>query len=32
MGIADGVMNVDGKPIYEAKDIRVGLFTPNEQS
>jgi 3-hydroxyacyl-[acyl-carrier protein] dehydratase/trans-2-decenoyl-[acyl-carrier protein] isomerase len=32
MGIADGVMNVDGKPIYEAKDIRVGLFTPSEQS
>jgi 3-hydroxyacyl-[acyl-carrier protein] dehydratase/trans-2-decenoyl-[acyl-carrier protein] isomerase len=32
MGIADGVMNVDGEPIYEAKDIRVGLFTPSEQS
>ena len=32
MGIADGVMNVDGQPIYEAKDIRVGLFTPSEQS
>ena len=32
MGIADGVMNVDGTPIYEAKDIRVGLFTPSEQS
>ncbi|NOT40393.1 MAG: 3-hydroxyacyl-[acyl-carrier-protein] dehydratase FabA [Alphaproteobacteria bacterium] len=27
MGIADGVMKVDGKPIYEAKDLRVGLFT-----
>ena len=26
MGIADGVMKVDGKPIYEAKDLRVGLF------
>ena len=32
MGIADGVLNVDGQPIYEAKDIRVGLFTPSEQS
>ena len=32
MGIADGVMNVDGKAIYEAKDIRVGLFSPSEQS
>lgn len=26
MGIADGVMKVDGKVIYEAKDLRVGLF------
>jgi len=26
MGVADGVMSVDGKPIYEAKDLRVGLF------
>jgi 3-hydroxyacyl-[acyl-carrier protein] dehydratase/trans-2-decenoyl-[acyl-carrier protein] isomerase len=26
MGIADGTMKVDGKPIYEAKDLRVGLF------
>jgi len=26
MGIADGVMKVDGKTIYEAKDLRVGLF------
>ena len=26
IGIADGVMKVDGKPIYEAKDLRVGLF------
>ena len=32
MGIGDGVMNVDGNPIYEAKDIRVGLFTPSEQT
>jgi 3-hydroxyacyl-[acyl-carrier protein] dehydratase/trans-2-decenoyl-[acyl-carrier protein] isomerase len=26
MGIADGIMKVDGKVIYEAKDLRVGLF------
>jgi 3-hydroxyacyl-[acyl-carrier protein] dehydratase / trans-2-decenoyl-[acyl-carrier protein] isomerase len=26
MGIADGVMKVDGQTIYEAKDLRVGLF------
>ena len=26
MGIADGEMFVDGKPIYQAKDLRVGLF------
>ena len=27
VGIADGIMQVDGKTIYEAKDLRVGLFT-----
>ena len=27
MGIADGVMSVDGRDIYTAKDLRVGLFT-----
>ena len=27
MGIADGTVAVDGKVIYEAKDLRVGLFT-----
>jgi len=26
MGIADGVMKVDGQTIYEAKDLKVGLF------
>ncbi len=26
IGIADGIMSVDGKPIYTAKDLRVGLF------
>src|SRR3546814_18016722 len=30
MGIADGIMKVDGRPIYEAKDMRVGLFTSQE--
>ena len=28
MGIGDGVLEADGKPIYEAKDLRVGLFDP----
>ena len=27
MGIADGIMSVDGKPIYEANDLKVGLFS-----
>ena len=26
LGIADGVMKADGKPIYEVKDMKVGLF------
>ena len=26
LGIADGIMKVDDKPVYEAKDLRVGLF------
>lgn len=30
LGVADGTMLVDGKPIYEAKDLKVGLFdNPN---
>lgn len=32
MGIADGIMKVDGKQVYEAKDIRVALFSSPEQS
>jgi 3-hydroxyacyl-[acyl-carrier protein] dehydratase/trans-2-decenoyl-[acyl-carrier protein] isomerase len=28
MGIADGVVSVDGTPIYEARDLKVGLFKP----
>jgi 3-hydroxyacyl-[acyl-carrier protein] dehydratase/trans-2-decenoyl-[acyl-carrier protein] isomerase len=27
VGVADGIVKVDGKPIFEAKDLRVGLFT-----
>ncbi len=30
IGIADGLMKVDGRPIYEAKDLRVGVFTNAE--
>ena len=30
MGIADAVMDVDGKEIYQATDLRVGLFTSTE--
>jgi 3-hydroxyacyl-[acyl-carrier protein] dehydratase/trans-2-decenoyl-[acyl-carrier protein] isomerase len=30
LGIADGVMEVDGRVIYTAKDLRVGLFTSTE--
>ena len=30
MGIADGTVAVDGKVIYTAKDLRVGLFTSTE--
>jgi len=30
MGIADAEMDVDGKVIYEASDLRVGLFTSTE--
>ena len=26
MGVADGTMAIDGKEIYAAKDLRVGLF------
>jgi len=30
MGIGDGVVSVDGREIYTAKDLRVGLFTSTE--
>lgn len=31
LGIADGGVMVDGRPIYDAKDLRVGLFTSTDQ-
>jgi 3-hydroxyacyl-[acyl-carrier protein] dehydratase/trans-2-decenoyl-[acyl-carrier protein] isomerase len=30
MGIGDATMKIDGKEIYFAKDLRVGLFTSTE--
>jgi 3-hydroxyacyl-[acyl-carrier protein] dehydratase/trans-2-decenoyl-[acyl-carrier protein] isomerase len=30
LGVADGVMKVDGREIYAAKDLRVGLFTSTD--
>ena len=30
MGIGDGVMEADGKQIYTAQELRVGLFQPHE--
>ncbi len=30
MGIADGTVEVDGRVIYTAKDLRVGLFTSTD--
>ncbi len=32
MGIADGSVAVDGKVIYTAKDLRVGLFQPENMA
>jgi len=32
IGVADGIMKVDGRPIYEAKDLRVGLFVEDGQT
>ena len=31
MGIADGKVSVDGKVIYTAKGLKVGLFKPDEK-
>ena len=30
MAIADGSMSVDGREIYTAEDLRVGLFTSTD--
>jgi 3-hydroxyacyl-[acyl-carrier protein] dehydratase/trans-2-decenoyl-[acyl-carrier protein] isomerase len=32
LAIADGVMKADGAVIYQATDLRVGLFAPGEQA
>ena len=30
MGVADGTVEADGKLIYTASDLRVGLFDPKD--
>jgi 3-hydroxyacyl-[acyl-carrier protein] dehydratase/trans-2-decenoyl-[acyl-carrier protein] isomerase len=30
LGVGDGVVSADGQPIYQAKDLKVGLFTPEQ--
>ena len=30
LGIADGILEADGRTIYEAKDLRVGLFKTDD--
>ena len=30
LGVADGILKADGKTIYKAKDLRVGLFIPSQ--
>ncbi|MCH7538690.1 MAG: 3-hydroxyacyl-[acyl-carrier-protein] dehydratase FabA, partial [Proteobacteria bacterium] len=30
LGIADGSVSVDGRKIYTAEDLRVGLFTSTD--
>ena len=32
MGIANGILIADGKPVYEAKGLRVGLFADNSDN
>ncbi len=32
MGIADGIVAVDGKEVYHCEDLRVGLFTDTSQA
>ena len=31
LGVADGILKADGSPIYEAKDMKVGLFQSTEK-
>ena len=31
LGVADGVLKADGEPIYEAKEMKVGLFQSDNQ-
>jgi len=31
MGIGDASMEVDGREIYSARDLRVGLFTSTDE-
>ena len=31
LAVADGVLKADGEPIYEAKDMKVGLFQSDSQ-
>jgi len=31
LGVADGILKADGEPIYEAKDMKVGLFQSNNK-
>ena len=31
LGVADGILKADGEPIYEAKDMKVGLFQSEEK-
>jgi len=31
LGVADGVLKADGEPIYEAKDMKVGLFQSEDK-
>jgi 3-hydroxyacyl-[acyl-carrier protein] dehydratase/trans-2-decenoyl-[acyl-carrier protein] isomerase len=30
IGVADGIVKVDGKSIFEAKDLKVGLVTDEQ--
>ena len=30
LGVADGILKADGKSIYEARDMKVGLFQSND--